>query len=59
MTDDIPDPMGPPVAATADIKPTNIKFTWTALSTAATNGGDAVSHYSLEWLNTTANPDVF
>ena len=56
QTDTVPGTMNAPVAAAADINPTNIKFTWTALTN---TGRDPISHYSLEWCNTGVNPNAF
>jgi hypothetical protein len=33
------------------VNPTNITFTWTALTTVAQHGGDLPNYYHVEWLN--------
>lgn len=41
--------MNVPVAAAANIHPTNVTFTWTNLTNDAETGRDPISHYSLEY----------
>lgn len=48
LTPKVPGAMAAPAIATADITPTKIKITWTALTTATETGNCSVSGYLLE-----------